>query len=161
MLSSGMLSSGMLSSGMLSSGMLSSGMLSSGMLSSGMLSSGMLSSGKPLQASCLQQVCRFLTESSTRRLQQLEKQFTIQNPFGLQPSPARHIAQAAKTFPSSVSLEINGKRYDAKSLVQVLSADAKYGDIVTVSANDGMAAIAIVDTIGDLLTSVQPGAYQP
>ncbi|MCR2804323.1 HPr family phosphocarrier protein [Paenibacillus soyae] len=86
----------------------------------------------------------------------MKKQFTIQNPFGLQPSPVRHITHMAKAYPLRVSLEIEGKRYDAKSLVQLLSAEAKFGDIVTVSAEEGAAAAEVVDAIGSLLTKVGP-----
>lgn len=89
----------------------------------------------------------------------MRKQFTIQNPFGLQPSPARHIANMAKTFPSRVTLEIRGKSYDAKSLVQLLSAEAKFGDVVTVSADEGADAAEVVEAIGSLLTAVGPRGH--
>ncbi|MFD0586417.1 HPr family phosphocarrier protein [Paenibacillus sp. GCM10027627] len=91
----------------------------------------------------------------------MKKTYTIRIPFGLQPSPALRIARTARTFPQAVTLEINGKSYDAKSLVHLLSAGAKCGDIVTVSAEDGQAAQTVVEEIGTVLTTVKPPGYSP
>ena len=58
----------------------------------------------------------------------LSKQITINNPSGLHMRPAGVFVKAATPFKSVVSFDIRGNTYNAKSMINVLSAAVKRGD---------------------------------
>lgn len=87
----------------------------------------------------------------------MQNSFVIQNPFGIHARPARKIVEAAKAFPGTVTLEKEGKSFNAKSLVHVISAGAKQGDSITVNA-EGEQAEEVVAAIGAILVSVEQHA---
>ncbi|WP_054023729.1 HPr family phosphocarrier protein [Bacillus sp. FJAT-28004] len=87
----------------------------------------------------------------------MKNSFVIQNPFGIHARPARKIVEAAKTFTGAVTLEKDGKSFNAKSLVHVISVGAKLGDSITVSA-EGDDAENVVAAIGEILVSVEAHA---
>ncbi|MFF2483978.1 HPr family phosphocarrier protein [Paenibacillus sp. NPDC058071] len=83
----------------------------------------------------------------------MRQDYIIQNPLGIHARPARKIVEAAKAFPCSVTLEKEGRTYNARSLVHVISAGARFGDRVTVAA-EGEQAEAAVAAVGHILTSM-------
>ena len=60
----------------------------------------------------------------------IEKQFTINNEQGLHARPASLLVQAASQGKSSVVLIKEGKEYNAKSILGIMSIGAKKGDHV-------------------------------
>jgi len=92
----------------------------------------------------------------------MKNSFVIQNPFGIHARPARKIVEAAKAFAGTVTLEKDGKSFNAKSLVHVISVGAKLGDSITVSAEgehaEGEHAEAVVAAVGEILVSVEAHA---
>lgn len=84
----------------------------------------------------------------------MKNSFVIQNPFGIHARPARKIVEAAKACDGAVTLEKDGKNFNAKSLVHVISAGAKLGDSITVSA-EGEHAEGVIAAIGAILTAVE------
>jgi phosphotransferase system HPr (HPr) family protein len=87
----------------------------------------------------------------------MKNNFVIQNPFGIHARPARKIVEAAKAFTGSVTLEKDGKSFNAKSLVHVISVGAKFGDSITVTA-EGEQAEEVIAAVGAVLVSVEPHA---
>ncbi|MHA0855320.1 HPr family phosphocarrier protein [Paenibacillus sp. CMAA1364] len=87
----------------------------------------------------------------------MKTNFIIQNPFGIHARPARKIVEAAKSFSRTVSLEKEGKAFNAKSLVSVISIGAKCGDSITVIA-EGDEAEAVIQAIGTILNTIEPNA---
>lgn len=87
----------------------------------------------------------------------MKNSFVIQNPFGIHARPARKIVEAAKAFTGTVTLEKDGKSFNAKSLVHVISVGAKLGDSIAVSA-EGEHAEAVVAAIGEILVSIEAHA---
>ena len=55
----------------------------------------------------------------------IAKTVTVKNASGLHARPASLFAKEAMKFPCSVSFSCNGKTYNAKSILQVLSAAVK------------------------------------
>jgi len=62
----------------------------------------------------------------------LERQFTINNEQGLHARPASLLVQAASQSKSSVLLIKEGKEYNAKSILGIMSVGAKKGDRITI-----------------------------
>jgi phosphocarrier protein len=58
----------------------------------------------------------------------LRKQITINNPSGLHMRPAGVLVKTVTPFKSAVSFDIRGHTYNAKSMINVLSAAVKRGD---------------------------------
>jgi len=82
----------------------------------------------------------------------MRHQFTIQNQLGLHVRPAKKVVASAMSYPCSIFIEKDGSRFNAKSLVSILSAGIKFGDTVTLlTEGDGEAEAMLV--IGELLTA--------
>ena len=58
----------------------------------------------------------------------INKKITIKNPTGLHMRPAGIFVKTVTPFKSNVSFEIRGQTYNAKSMINVLSAAVKSGD---------------------------------
>jgi len=58
----------------------------------------------------------------------IEKQYIINNEQGLHARPASLLVQAASQSKSSVALIKEGKEYNAKSILGIMSVGAKKGD---------------------------------
>ncbi|WP_053377270.1 HPr family phosphocarrier protein [Paenibacillus sp. FJAT-27812] len=84
----------------------------------------------------------------------MQNSFTIKNPFGIHARPARKIVDAAKASAGAVTLEKDGKSFNAKSLVHVISVGARQGDSITVTA-EGENAADVISAIGAVLVSVE------
>ncbi len=73
----------------------------------------------------------------------------IRNAVGLHARPAAQFVKTANRFGSTISLEKDGRRVDAKSIIGVLSLQASQGSRVKVRAEgeDADEAIAALETL--------------
>jgi phosphotransferase system HPr (HPr) family protein len=78
---------------------------------------------------------------------------TLPAGVALHARPAGTLVRAAAQQPASIVLLANGKRADAKSILQVLALGATGGSEVTVEAN-GEGAEASADAIATLLAQL-------
>lgn len=83
----------------------------------------------------------------------VKKEMTITNDIGLHARPATFFIQRANTFKSSVWIEKDERRVNAKSLLGVLSLGIAKGMVVTIIA-DGVDENEAVD---NLISLVQNG----
>lgn len=60
---------------------------------------------------------------------------TLTNPTGLHARPASELIKAAAKFQCKITLNGNGKRADAKSIIMVLAMGLKKGDTMTIFAD--------------------------
>jgi phosphocarrier protein len=65
----------------------------------------------------------------------IEKTVTVTNALGIHARPASMIVQAAGKYRSDVSLEKDGTRADAKSIMNVMMLAASRGSTVTIRAD--------------------------
>lgn len=73
----------------------------------------------------------------------MQEQFTIQNHLGIHVRPAKQLVALAMQYPCAISIEKNGTRFNAKSLLSLLSAEIKYGETVVLIAEGEGEADAI------------------
>ena len=73
-----------------------------------------------------------------------EQTVTLRNATGLHARPAKIFARAAAAFPADVSVEKDGRRVNAKSVLSVLTLDCHRGDeiVISVEGDDADAALA-------------------
>jgi phosphotransferase system HPr (HPr) family protein len=64
----------------------------------------------------------------------LKQEFVIQNKVGLHARPAAIFVQTATKFKSNITVEKDGKRVNAKSILGVLSLGAEHGAVITITA---------------------------
>ena len=79
-----------------------------------------------------------------------EQKVTLTNEIGLHARPASIFIRAAVQFPCDITVEKNGRSYNAKSIMSVLSMSASNGDQLTLKAegdNEEEAVQALVDVI--------------
>ncbi len=83
-----------------------------------------------------------------------EENFTIVNAQGLHARPAGQIAKEARNFQSKVTLSVaaTGKKADAKSLMGIMTLQAKKGTVITVTA-DGPDEAAAIEKFGGMINS--------
>lgn len=62
----------------------------------------------------------------------IQKEYTLTNPQGLHARPASLLVQAASQSQSQVILIKDGKEFNAKSILGVLSLGAQKGDIIAI-----------------------------
>lgn len=74
---------------------------------------------------------------------------TLTNPVGLHARPAAQMVKAAAKFKSKITLEGNGRKADAKSIIMVLGMGLRQNDVITISAEgvDEEAAIEILEEL--------------
>ena len=80
----------------------------------------------------------------------VKKEMTITNNIGLHARPATFFIQKANTFKSSIWIEKDDRKVNAKSLLGVLSLGIAKGMVVTLIA-DGQDEIAAVNCLVDLV----------
>ena len=81
-----------------------------------------------------------------------EKKATIKKQVGLYARPATFFIQKANEFRSSIWIEKEDRRVNAKSLLGVLSLGVEQGAIISIIA-DGPDEIKAVDTLCELIDS--------
>jgi phosphotransferase system HPr (HPr) family protein len=82
----------------------------------------------------------------------MQQEYEIKNPLGLHIRPARKLVELSKKYGCDVFLEKEGKRYSAKSLVNVLFVGATYGDKV-ILITEGDQEEEALNIIGAFLAS--------
>ena len=81
-----------------------------------------------------------------------EKKATIMKQIGLHARPATFLIQKANEFKSSIWIEKDERRVNAKSLLGVLSLGVAQGTTISIIA-DGVDEINAVDTLCELIDS--------
>ncbi len=80
------------------------------------------------------------------------REITVTNQVGLHSRPATFFVQKANTFESSIWVEKDERRVNAKSLLGVLSLGVTQGEVITVVAN-GSDEKEAVDCLTELIKS--------
>lgn len=62
----------------------------------------------------------------------VSRTITIKNAEGLHARPATEIAKSATQYTSSIQLDVNGNKYNAKSVLNIMSAGIKNSTEITV-----------------------------
>ena len=86
--------------------------------------------------------------------------YTCANPHGFGVLDAALIAKTASHFASAVTLEINGRKCNATSLLDVLSLSIEDGDSICVTA-EGEDAAEATQCVGALLSHAEKGHSVP
>lgn len=79
-----------------------------------------------------------------------EKKVTLTNEIGLHARPASIFIRAAVQFPCDIIVEKDGRSYNAKSIMSILSMSASNGEGLTIRAsgeNEEEAVKSLVDVI--------------
>lgn len=79
-----------------------------------------------------------------------EKKVTLSNEIGLHARPASIFIRQAVKFPCDITVKKDGRSYNAKSIMSVLSMSASNGDEITISA-DGDSDQEAVNSLVDLI----------
>jgi len=94
----------------------------------------------------------YLTKLLRRSLTMYEKKATIMKQVGLHARPATFLIQKANEYRSSIWIEKDERRVNAKSLLGVLSLGVAQGATISIIA-DGPDEVTAVDTLCDLINS--------
>lgn len=81
---------------------------------------------------------------------------TVKNKVGLHARPAAMFVQAALKHKCKISVEMEGKKADAKSILQILSLGVKCGQTITIIA-DGEGEDLAVEALVSLCESDMEG----
>ena len=84
----------------------------------------------------------------------IKEKVVLQNETGLHARPATLLVKEASGFKSDVSLEFNGKKANAKSLIGVLSLAVTSGANIKVSAS-GDDEAAAAEAVAKLIESIE------
>lgn len=84
----------------------------------------------------------------------VRKDVTISNETGLHARPASLFVQTAVKHASTIKVEKDGKQFDAKSMLGVLSLGANKGTVLTLIA-EGEDEQAAVDALASLLSTME------
>ena len=79
------------------------------------------------------------------------KEIIIKNSQGLHARPAAMLVQMASKYNAGITLDKDGEKVNAKSIMGILVLGAQQGSKIVIEA-DGLDAIAAVDEIEKLLT---------
>ncbi|KYZ75595.1 hypothetical protein AXX12_12900 [Anaerosporomusa subterranea] len=79
-----------------------------------------------------------------------QNRIVLTNGSGLHARPAAQFVKKAAGFKSSVTVEANGKKADAKSILQLLSLGAKDGTEIVIAA-DGSDEVECISSLRELL----------
>jgi phosphocarrier protein HPr len=80
----------------------------------------------------------------------------VTNPLGVHARPSARIVALASRFRSRVSLAVNGRSADARSIVAVMLLAANVGSVVSIEAVGPDAQEAL-----DAMTSLISGSFDP
>lgn len=90
--------------------------------------------------------------------QRLSQSVVVNNPAGLHVRPAEIVARAAMEFESQISLELEGHKIDAKSILHVMTLGARKGSEVVVEAlgaDARQAVLRMVEVVGSVFEKDQ------
>jgi phosphocarrier protein len=86
-----------------------------------------------------------------RRDNMVTKELEVVNELGLHARVASRIVREARKFESSVLVQKEGKSYDLKNVIGVITVNAKKGDVLTVEF-EGTDEIEAAEVIEKLFT---------
>lgn len=84
----------------------------------------------------------------------MEKDVTIKLAVGLEARPIALLVQTASQYDSSVYLETEGKKVNAKSIMGMMSLSLKTGDVVTIRT-EGSDEEAALEGIENYLSTIK------
>jgi phosphocarrier protein HPr len=76
-----------------------------------------------------------------------EATVTLRNATGLHARPAKIFARAAAAFTADVSVEKDGRRVNAKSVLSVLTLDCHQGDEILISVEGDDADVSLAELV--------------
>ena len=82
----------------------------------------------------------------------IRRMATITNPSGLHARPAAQVVARLQRFDADVSIEVNGRRADARSITSTLGLGATVGDDLTITAR-GPDAEGAIEAVLAIVTS--------
>jgi len=71
-------------------------------------------------------------------------EFVVKEEVGIHARPASQLVSSAATYASSIAIESNGKKADAKRLIALMALGVKCGDRVVVCINGEDEDLAVV-----------------
>jgi phosphocarrier protein HPr len=77
-----------------------------------------------------------------------EATVTLRNASGLHARPAKIFAKAAAAFTAEVSVEKDGRRVNAKSVLSLLTLDCHQGDEILLSVEGDDAGATLAELVG-------------
>ena len=77
----------------------------------------------------------------------VSKEVVVKNGTGLHASPATLLVKKASSFKSDVTIEFNGKKANAKSLIGVLSLAVTKNSPVVIAANGDYETLAVEEIV--------------
>ncbi len=81
----------------------------------------------------------------------IQRNVKISNKLGLHARPAAEFVEKANTFKSRISVEKDGKKVNAKSIIEILTLGAKYGCSIKITA-EGEDEAEAVEALAKLLS---------
>lgn len=84
----------------------------------------------------------------------ITREVKVKNSTGLHARPATMIVQKAASFKSSLSIEVNGKKGNLKSMISILSLGIAKDNLVTVTATGEDQEIALKE-IADFIERLE------
>jgi phosphocarrier protein HPr len=77
------------------------------------------------------------------------KELTIRNRAGIHARPASQLVQLANTFSSSITIEKDSERVNAKSIMGIIALGATYNTVLRLSAEgkDEQAAVTAIERL--------------
>jgi len=77
----------------------------------------------------------------------VQRNVIVKNPTGLHARPAAQLVELCKKFKSDIYIETNGKKFNAKSIFNVLHSGVKMGDNITLIADGEDEISALEQTV--------------
>ncbi len=82
------------------------------------------------------------------------KEVKIEIPVGLHARPAATFCTEAKKYQSDITVAKEGKSYNAKSVMMIMTAGIEFGDVITIEAK-GSDANQAEDGLVELLATIE------
>ena len=85
-----------------------------------------------------------------------EQKVTLTNEIGLHARPASIFIRAAVKFPCDITVVKNGRSYNAKSIMSILSMSASNGDELTIKACGEGEEYAVKSLVDVIVNKINP-----
>jgi phosphocarrier protein HPr len=90
----------------------------------------------------------------------LEATVTLQNASGLHARPAKIFARAAAAYEAEVSVEKDGRRVNAKSVLSLLTLDCHQGDEILIGTEGQDADVALAELVALVEAKLGEGDHE-
>jgi len=84
----------------------------------------------------------------------VQKKALVKNPTGLHARPAAQLVNLCRKFKSSIYIELNERKCNAKSIFELLHTNVKMGDKITVIA-DGEDEASALEQVVDFIEALE------